>query len=112
MVSVAVLTAGGCGGSSAPANSTAPTANTQATGAACSRGFELSLASDRGGKATPIAAANWFAANGGVEDVPRGGWTEVEASAGQATLRSGGSTVHVMQGPDGTWQVDSGHNCG
>jgi hypothetical protein len=112
LAGVAVLTASACGGSSAPTGPTAPVEATHPAPASCSRGFELSLASDRGGKATPVAAANWFAANGGVADVPQGGWMQVEASGGQATLHSGRSTVHAVQGPDGTWQVDSGHNCG
>jgi hypothetical protein len=111
-VAAALLTVCACGGSAGHRDSTIPAGDLQVTRGSCSRGFELSLASDRGGQATPVAAANWFAAHGGVAELPQAGWTPVDSSGGQATLSSGRSTVHVVQGPDQTWQVDSGHNCG
>ena len=75
------------------------------------RGFSLSLVSDRGGQPTPVAAAVWFAAHGGVGDVPRSGWHEEGPDETGVVLRSGLATVHVIQGSDRTWQVDSGQSC-
>lgn len=74
-------------------------------------GFALSLASDTGGQPSPVAAANWFATHGGVGPLPRHGWHVVRRDAEGVRLRAGSSTVHVMQGRDGTWQVDSGTRC-
>jgi preprotein translocase subunit SecD len=78
----------------------------------CSTSFELSLVSDRNGQPTPEKAAAWFASHGGIGNVPGRGWHVTSSSAGTATVQSGNSTLHVIQGPDRTWQVDSGHNCG
>lgn len=78
----------------------------------CGSSFELSLVSDRNGQATPAAAARWFVAHGGIAHLPESGWVVTEQSGGGATMQSGRSTLHVVQGPDGTWQVDSGHECG
>jgi preprotein translocase subunit SecD len=78
----------------------------------CSKSFELSLVSDRNGQPTPEKAAEWFAAHGGIGDIPAAGWHTTSGSTGTATVQSGNSTLHVIQGPDQTWQVDSGHNCG
>lgn len=74
-------------------------------------GFELSLVSDTGGQAAPIAAANWFAAHGNQSWVAAHGWHRLARSNEGATLRSGSSTLHVVKGSDGTWQVDSGRQC-
>ncbi len=74
-------------------------------------GFELSLASDTGGQPTPVAAATWFAAHGGIQSLPRQGWRVVDRNKDGATLRAGSSTLHVVQGGDATWQVDSGTRC-
>ena len=74
-------------------------------------GFALSLASDTGGQPTPVAAATWFATHGGVGPLPRRGWHVLHRDAEGVRLRAGSSTVHVMQGRDGTWQVDSGTRC-
>ena len=78
---------------------------------AAQSGFELSLVSDRGGQPTPIAAASWFARHGGVPGIPEAGWTETGRNGSGATVRSGPVTLHVLQGPDRTWQVDSGSRC-
>jgi hypothetical protein len=80
---------------------------------ACSSGsaFALSLVSDRGGQPTPVAAAAWFARRGGVAGVPAQGWREAGRHGRGATVRSGPVTLHVTQGPDRTWQVDSGSWC-
>jgi hypothetical protein len=77
----------------------------------CPSAFALSLVSDRGGEATPVAAADWFAKHGGVS-VPVGGWHETTRSNRVAMVASSGSTLHVVEGSDHKWQVDSGHNCG
>lgn len=74
---------------------------------ACS-GFALSLASDRGGQSSPIDAAVWFAQHGSVQGVPNTGWKEVSTGKAEATVQSGGVQLHVLEGPDQTWQVDSG----
>jgi 2-keto-4-pentenoate hydratase len=64
-------------------------------GATC-QGFSLSLASDHGGLPSPVAAAEWFA----------------DGHDGSGViLRSGNVTLHAVQGPDTTWQVDSGRRC-
>jgi hypothetical protein len=78
--------------------------------AGCS-GFALSLTSDSGGQPSPVAAAEWFAENGGVGGVPSSGWREDSSDDTGVVVRSGDATVHVIQGPDGTWQVDSGQSC-
>jgi len=83
---------------SAPSASPSPT---------CS-GFALSLASDRGGQSSPINAAAWFAQHGSVQGIPKTGWKEVSTGNAEATVQSGGVQLHVLEGPDQTWQVDSG----
>jgi hypothetical protein len=84
-----------------------------AAAAACHRGsaFALSLASDRGGRRSPVRAASWFARHGGVRGIPQAGWRQVSRTGKAAVVRSGMVTLHVIQGPDRTWQVDSGHIC-
>jgi hypothetical protein len=74
-------------------------------------GFALSLVSDRGGQPTPVRAAEWFARHGGVSGIPAGGWREIRREGSGAVVASGPVTVHAVQGPDRTWQVDSGERC-
>ena len=74
-------------------------------------GFALSLASDRGGQASPVDAAERFAGLEGVPDVPESGWQEDDQDENGVIVRSGDATLHVIQGPDKTWQVDSGSTC-
>jgi hypothetical protein len=75
-------------------------------------GFALSLASDWGGQSSPTEAAVWFAQHGSVQGVPKTGWKEVSTGNAEATVQSGGLQLHVIEGPDHTWQVDSGqYNC-
>jgi hypothetical protein len=71
-------------------------------------GFALSLASDRGGQSSPINAAVWFAQHGSVQGIPKFGWQEVRTGGAEATVQSEGVQLHVIEGPDQTWQVDSG----
>ena len=73
--------------------------------------FELSLVSDHGGQATPVAAARWFAVHGGVHGIPMRGWTLVGVNAGGASLAAGNVTLHATRGVDRTWQVDGGKRC-
>lgn len=74
---------------------------------ACSA-FGLSLVSDRGGQSSPVTAADWFAQHGSVPGIPKIGWKEVRAGNAEATVQSEGVRLHVLEGPDQTWQVDSG----
>ena len=74
-------------------------------------GFELSLVTDRGGQANPVAAATRLAKRGHIPGIPRSRWRLTGKSADGATVASGQSVLHVIQGSDGTWQVDSGYSC-
>lgn len=82
-----------------------------ASGCVQQAGFAVSLASGTGGQPTPTAAATWFVSHGGIPTLPAVGWRVVDQTAEGATLRSGTSTLHVVRGSDGTWQVDSGTHC-
>jgi hypothetical protein len=93
VVGAALLATGSCG-TAAPAHD-------------CG-GFSLSLVSDRGGQPSPVAAAEWFSEHGGVPGVPSSGWHQ---DGSGSSVRSGELTLHVVQGPDATWQVDSGSYC-
>ena len=111
-----VLGAASCG-SATPVHPTAgaPTESTPTAAAThplsgC-RGFSLSLASDRGGQPSPLTAAEWFTGHGGVTDLPPAGWHEDHRDESGTVLRSGNVTLHAVQGPDDTWQVDSGSWC-
>jgi len=89
---------------STPTRSTSPPA--------CSSGFDLSLVSDPGGQPDPPSAAEWFAAHGGVKGLPSSDWQVIARDVEGVTLESGRSTLHVVEGRDKSWQVDSGSNCG
>ena len=71
-------------------------------------GFALSLASDRGGQSSPTNAAVWFAQHSSVHGIPKAGWKEVSTGKAEATVQSGGVQLHVIEGSDQSWQVDSG----
>lgn len=97
----------------APEPTTSPTG---APGSACTNGgsyFTLSLASSTGGQPTPQAAAQFFARHGdpAAFPVPLTGWVVVGHDAQAATVRSANVSLHVAEGPDHTWQVDSGSSC-
>jgi hypothetical protein len=85
---------------SAPSASSSPSPTCSA--------FALSLASDRGGQSSPIKAASWFAQHGSVQGTPKVGWKVVSTGKAEAAVQSGGVQLHVIEGPDQTWQVDSG----
>jgi hypothetical protein len=109
-----ILAVSACGSSSAQLSAAPAVPVTAATTRpACANGsaFALSLVSDRGGQPTPVAAAVWFAQHGGVAGVPARGWLEVGRHGRGATVQSGPVVLHVVQGPDRTWQVDSGSWC-
>ena len=82
--------------------------------AACSpcsdgREFSLSLVKDSGGESSPVTAAEWFAVHGGVwSDIPTTGWHLIGNPGSTTDVRSGSMTLQVLQGTDGTWQVESG----
>jgi hypothetical protein len=72
----------------------------------------LSLVSGRGGQASSLEAARWFVVHGGVDGhLPRTGRREDGPDELGVILRSGGSTLHAVQGSDGTWQIDFGNRC-
>ena len=106
------LAVAGCGATSASGNGQASPDAPRGHAARCQHGvgFALSLASDIGGQPTPAAAARWFAAHGG-QDLPTHGWRVVGRDQDGVTLHAASSSVHVAQGSDGTWQVDSGTSC-
>ena len=109
-----LLATAGCGSRAAPAPAAVPESAAVPTArSSCATGsaFELSLVSGRRGQRTPVAAAAWFARRGGVPGIPDGGWREISRTARGAALRSGPVTLHATQGPDRTWQIDSGQRC-
>jgi hypothetical protein len=112
---VACLPAASAGRSSsaqpAAARAAPPAAAAARSGCASGSAFALSLVSDRGGPPAPVAAAAWSARHGGVASVPDRGWREASRRSRGAIVRSGPVTLHVVQGPDRTWQVGSGSRC-
>lgn len=100
-----------CGTGSAQSAAVPVTATPARSACPSGSAFALSLVSDRGGQPAPIAAAAWFARHGGVAGVPARAWRVAGRHGRGATVRSGPVTLHVVQGPDGTWQVDSGSWC-
>jgi hypothetical protein len=105
-----LLATAACGSNAAPA-APAPLVHAAASSCPNRSGFALSLVSDRGGQPTPAAAAAWFAQHGGLTGIPAQGWRQVSRSGSSATVESGTVTLHVIQGPDRKWQVDSGNRC-
>jgi hypothetical protein len=108
------MAAGACGSRSAiPARSAGDSVAATADTPPCvsGSGFALSLVSDRGGQPTPVRAAEWFARHGQLSGIPAGGWRETSRDSGTAVVESGPVKLHVVEGPDRTWQVDSGERC-
>jgi hypothetical protein len=72
--------------------------------------FELSLVSSVGGQPSPVAATEWDATHHAIPGfrLPTSGWQVVSRDSGGDNVRSDGYQVHAVQGPDGSWQVDSG----
>lgn len=103
---LAALAAAGCGSSVAavgPGQKTSARTSTRAPTACAHRsGFALSLVTDRGGQANPVAAATWLAKHGRVADLTRSGWRLTDNNRGDATVASGQTVLHVIQGSDGT----------
>ena len=104
-----------CGSASATAAGAPPRSPSAsaATPKPCTKGtaFALSLSSDRGGQASPVAAAIRFGRHGGVAGVHPHGWRMTSRGTREATVTSGSLVLHALQGPDGTWQIDSGYHC-
>jgi hypothetical protein len=71
----------------------------------------VSLVPGREGQPTPAAAAAWFARHGGVPGIPDEGWRQASRNGSGAIVGSGQVILHAVQGPDRTWQVDSGSRC-
>jgi hypothetical protein len=116
VVTAALLVTASCGtatqarpAAGTPTDSSTPVSATQAH-ASCG-GFSLSLVSDRGGQPSPVAAAEWLTGHGGVGGLPQSGWHEDGQDESGSIVRSGDVALHVLRGPDGTWQVDSGSWC-
>lgn len=113
---VAVLATGACGsrfggGRQMHAADAAPPASATTSACPSGSGFALSLAPGTGGQPTPVRAAEWFAHHGGVQGIPDAGWHEVSRGNGGAVVASGAVRLHVIQGADREWQVDSGERC-
>lgn len=93
----------------------AETVPTSHPGDVCPNGgssFTLSLVSATGGQPNPQAAAQFFALHRSPPfPVPRSGWVVISQDSRGATVRSGSVSLHVIEGPDHTWQVDSGNRC-
>lgn len=106
-----MLSAAGCGvqrsAETAGGASSSPTCGPDSR----TSGFALSLVSDTGGAASPVEAARDFVLGGSVWSSPTTGWTATDRGEDGATVSSGDSYLHVFQGPDMTWQVDSGYRC-
>ena len=73
--------------------------------------FAYSLAPNVQGAATPLLAAEQWAINYPDGAPPLSGWSEVSSNSEGKTLKSGDTTVHVVQVSGGTWMVDSGKYC-
>jgi hypothetical protein len=91
-----------------PDSAAPPSPSAASSPSPASSAFALSLASDRGGQSSPVNAALWFAEHGSVQRIPKTGWKEISTGNAEATVQSGGVQLHVLEGPDQTWQVDSG----
>jgi hypothetical protein len=65
-------------------------------------GFALSLVTDRSGQANPAAAATRLARHGHIAGIPRSGWRLTEKNQGGATVASGQTVLHLIQGSEGT----------
>lgn len=112
LIAIAAMLAG-CGSSPTVATQPRRDATTARCGGA-TKAFSLSLVSSTGGQPSPEAAATYFALHGASAvsfAVPHGGWIEIRRSPGGATVRSNDVTLHTIQGPDHTWQVDGGRQC-
>lgn len=108
LASPTVFVASGC--SSAQTGSPAAASASTTTGGC--REFTLSVAIDRDGQASPLAAAIWFAnGHSGLDgwDLPRTGWT-LEAAT-RTVVKSGATTLDVRRLSDETWAVISGSQC-
>lgn len=77
------------------------------------RHFSLSLVTDRGGAGTATEAAKLFIKRNSVPGFggPPGAWAVTGRDRTGVTLRSGPVQLHAVQGPDRTWQIDSGQRC-
>jgi hypothetical protein len=110
-----LLAAAACGSNAVketPAAARQTTTQQAAAPCTAGSGFEISLTPGVHGRPTPVAAAIWFVRHGGgFASMPARGWRQVSRAGRGATVTSGPVTLHVFQGPDRTWQVDSGVRC-
>jgi hypothetical protein len=54
----------------------------------------------------------WFVVHGGVDSqLPRAGWRVFGSDGTGLVVGAANSRLHVVQGADQTWQVDSGTIC-
>lgn len=84
--------------------------STSATPGVCT-GFALSLAADHGGQPSATGAAESFTHTDEGTGFPESGWHETARDDSGVTLSSGAATLHAVQVADGSWFVDSGHQC-
>jgi hypothetical protein len=107
----AALALAGCGSSLTTGSARKSARAPSRTACANRSGFALSLATDRGGQANPVAAATRLAKDGHIPAIPPSGWRLTDKNQDGATVASGQTVLHAIQGSDGTWQVDSGYSC-
>jgi hypothetical protein len=107
----ATLALAGCGSSLTTGSARKSARAPSPTLCAKRSGFALSLVTDRGGQANPVAAATRLAKHGHIAGIPRSGWRLTEKNQDGATVASVQTVLHIIQGSDGTWQVDSGYSC-
>ena len=74
-------------------------------------GFAVSVDMGGVGQSSQVDAASWFALHGGVHGIPTGRWREVDQGGHGATVSSGTTFLHAVQGAGGAWVVDSGKDC-
>lgn len=106
-----------------PADSATPRISSPGTDRTCERagsGFALSLAIDKGGQSTPLAAVVHFGDHGGVPGykAPNDEWVSAPNPSGDGekdvdavTLHTDHVFLHVTQLTDDSWTVDSGGHC-
>lgn len=71
----------------------------------------IDYGSDIDGLPTAAAAVEDFVGPQGLDGLPPTGWHGDGRDQNGVIFRSGRAMVHVIQGSDGTWQVEEGRTC-